>query len=244
MRLRYQLIAALFTFAAFLSSAFAGEPDASKFGGVLSKYVSGGKVDYEGLRGDRADLDAYIKSVGSASGDLSLAFYLNAYNALVLAALLDSGPALPTNVIDLKGFFDAKKYKVAGKDVTLNELEGNARKTFKDARVHFAFNCGARSCPPLTSKIFTKDTVDKTLTDLTNKFLNGNGVKINKDKKEIQVTKLMDWYKDDFIANEGSIEAYLKKWVTDATKKAELEAALTEGYKITYQGYNWNPNKK
>lgn len=243
MSFRRTILATLIAFVAMISSAFA-DPSADKLGSVLSKYVSGGKVDYEGLRADRADLDAYLKTVSTASGTLSLAFYLNAYNAIVLGALIDSGSALPVNVTDLKGFFETKKHKVAGKDMTLNELESYARKTYKDARVHFAFNCGAKSCPPLPNKIFTEATLDKTLTDLTSKFLNGSGVKIDDAKKTIAVTKLMDWYKQDFVDNEGSIEAYIKKWVTDPTKKAALETALSAGYTITYQGYNWNPNKK
>lgn len=225
----------------FVPRAFA-DPDTKKYGALLNKYVSAGKVDYDGLAADRADLDAYLKSVASASGKLSMAFYLNAYNALVLAALLDNGQ--PAKVLDVKGFFDAKKYTVAGKSMTLNDLEGFIRETYKDARIHFALNCGAMSCPPLFNKPFTESTLDKTLQSLTTKFLNGSGVKIDDAKKEIRVTKLMEWYGQDFIDNEGSLENYLKKYITDETKKAALESALSSGYKITFQFYNWAINKK
>lgn len=222
----------------------AASPDTASFAAVLTKYVADGRVDYAALRADRASLDAYLKSVEAASSEPGLADSLNAYNALVLAALLDSGPFLPKNVTDLKGFFDAKQYRVAGKNVTLNALEGQVRTTFKDARVHFAFNCGAMSCPPLPSVPFDAKTVDAALTERTTAFLNGKGVRIDDARKTIAVTKLMDWYKQDFVDNAGSLEGYLRKFVTDPAKKAALEAALTAGYTVSFQSYDWRPNQK
>lgn len=217
--------------------------DHAKWGSVLQAHVSGGKVDYAAIEAGRADLDAYVAAVGAASGEQPMGFYLNAYNALVVKALVDEA-ALPTNVTDLKGFFDARKYTVAGQSMTLNELETKVRKTWNDPRVHFALNCGARSCPPLKAVPFPEDAaaLDKVLGDLTSAFLDGSGLTVDDAKKEIQVTKLMDWYKDDFVQKEGSLDAFLKKWVRDAAKKGQLEAALANGYAITYKFYDWKPN--
>jgi hypothetical protein len=217
------------------------EIDHSKLGMLLSKHVSAGRVDYEGVKKDREILAAYLKSLENAKPS-GLADTINAYNALVIAALVEQ-PALPRQVIDLKGFFDAKKHKVFGKEQTLNDLENGARASSKDARVHFAFNCGAKSCPPLPSKPFDDATLDATLTQLTQSFFNGGGLRIADDKRELQVTKLMDWYKQDFVENTGSLEAYLKKFVT-GEKRKQLEKALADGYKISFQDYNWEPNRK
>jgi hypothetical protein len=211
----------------------------SSYDKLLTKYVSGSRVDYEGIKAERSILDDYLKKVGSASGDLKMAFYLNAYNALVLAAILDNNQ--PAKVTDVKGFFDAKTHKVAGKTLTLNQLEDYIRSTYKDPRIHFALNCAARSCPPLYGKAFSDSNLESVLTTLTSTFLNGSGVKLDEAKKQIKVTKLMDWYGKDFVAKEGSVEAYLKKWVTDKTKKAALDAG---GYAIAFQGYDWTLNKK
>lgn len=251
MNLRTALVAA-FTFAVAAPIAHADISHA-KLGTVLSKYVSGGKVDYVGLRADQTDLDEYLKLVASAPtpGAKEMAFYINAYNALVLKAIVKQDP-LPKNVTDDKAFFEKTKYKVAGKDMTLNEIEAKVRKEFKDARVHFAFNCGAQSCPPLPSTPFDDKTIDATLTKLTQAFLNGRGVKIDDAKKEIQVTKLMDWYGTDFaetlkdpsLAKDKAAIKFSEIYLTDAKKKTSFDAAVTAGYKVTYQGYNWNPNAK
>jgi hypothetical protein len=249
MNLRNAIVAA-FTFIVAAPLAHADISHA-KLGEVLKKYVSGGKVDYTGLAADQSTLDAYLKEVAGASGKLPMSFYINAYNALVLKALANQNP-LPKNVTDLKGFFDATKYTVAGKSVTLNDIENGVRKEYKDARIHFAFNCGAKSCPPLPGTPFDEKTIDATLTKLTQNFLNGGGLKIDDTKKEIYVTKLMDWYGKDFSETLGDPAKDIKvaatefatKYVTDATKKASLEAAIKAGYTVKYLGYNWNPNAK
>jgi hypothetical protein len=219
--------------------------DHTKLGTVLKADVSGGKVDYVAMKASPADLDAYVASVAAASGTQKLGFYLNAYNALVMKALIAEAQ-LPVKVTDISGFFDNKKYTVAGKSMTLNELETFVRTTWKDPRIHFALNCGAVSCPPIYAAVFPEDdaALDMVLTDLTSKFLNGNGLLIDDAKKELQITKLMDWYKDDFVAKEGSIENFLKKYVTDPTKKAQLEAGIAAGYTVTYRFYDWRPNAK
>lgn len=226
------------------SSAFAF--DHSKLSTLLGSTVSGGKVDYEAVRAKSADLNAYLASIATASGTQSLGFYINAYNALVLDALVDSGPALPAKVTDLPGFFDAKKYTVAGKSVTLNELENGVRAQYKDARIHFAFNCGAKSCPVLRSTAWPEDeaALSKALDDATTSFLNGTGLTVDTTKKELQVTKLMDWYGQDFKDNTGTIQAYLTKFVKDPTKAAALQAGIAANYTVTYQFYNWAPNSK
>ncbi|GDX79031.1 DUF547 domain-containing protein [Deltaproteobacteria bacterium] len=220
--------------------------DHGKLDALLKAHVSGGKVDYEAVRAKEPELDAYLASVGSASGTQPTGFYINAYNAIVLDALIDSGSALPAKVTDLAGFFDKTKHRVAGKELTLNELEGMVRTSTKDARVHFAFNCGARSCPSLRASAWPEDAaaLDSALTAATTSFFNGSGLKIDDAKKELQVTRLMEWYADDFKANTGTIEAFLTRSVTDTTKAAALKAAIANGYKVTFQFYNWEPNRK
>lgn len=218
------------------------DPDTAKYSALLGKHVAKGLVDYEGLRKDRAALDEYLKAVADAHGEHGLAFWLNAYNATVLASLLDSGPKLPDQVLDLKGFFDARKHKINGAEQTLNELEGFVRKQWKDARVHFAFNCGAQSCPPLLARAFVDDKLNATLEQLTQDFLDGPGIVLDPAAKELRVTRLCEWYKDDFTAKDGSLEAFLRKHVRDGKKLDALDPG--QGWKITFQPYDWKPNAR
>jgi len=220
----------------------APDPDASKYSALLVQYAENGQLDYEGLRKDRAALDEYLKAAADARGEHGLAFWINVYNASVIRDLLDSGKKLPAKVTDLKGFFDAQKHKVNGAEQTLNELEGFVRKQWKDPRVHFALNCGARSCPPLLGRAFGEEKLGATLDELTRTFLDGPGLMLDEAKKELRATKLLDWYKDDFVGKDGSLEAFLRKHVTDGKKLAALDPK--SGWKLAFQDYDWTPNAR
>ena len=90
----------------------------------LKKNVENG-VNYAAVKND-ASLDALIKTI--AEIDLSNvdainkeAFYINAYNLLVINAAAKSYPL--ASVQDIAGFFDTKKHTVSGERTTLNDLE-------------------------------------------------------------------------------------------------------------------------
>jgi len=220
----------------------APDPDTAAYSALIQKHVAKGLVDYEGLRGERKALDEYLKAAADARGEHGLAFWINVYNASVIRDLLDSGKKLPAKVTDLKGFFDAQKHKVNGAEQTLNELEGFVRKQWKDPRVHFALNCGALSCPPILARAFSDEKLDATLDTLTRTFLDGPGLVLDESKKELRATKLFDWYKDDFVAQDGSLEAFLRKHVTDARKLAALDPK--GGWKLASQESDWTPNAR
>src|SRR5688500_11137642 len=64
---------------------------------VLDLYVRDGLVYYRALKSDRARLDSFVASLASASLDGAppaeqIAFWLNAYNAIVLKTVIDQYP--------------------------------------------------------------------------------------------------------------------------------------------------------
>ena len=64
---------------------------------ILDLYVRDGFVYYRALKAERAKLDNYLAalasaSVDSSSNDQQVAFWLNAYNALVLRTVVDHYP--------------------------------------------------------------------------------------------------------------------------------------------------------
>jgi len=216
--------------------------DHKPFDALLSKYVHKKNVKYSELKAsekDYAKLKAYVAAVGEAkvegSREAQYAFYINAYNALVISAVLDAWPV--ENVMKLDGFFKKTEHKVAGKMMTLDHLEHKIiRPTFKDARIHFALNCAAKSCPPLKKTAFTAKNVERLLEANTKAFL----PKATKfDGETVTTSKLLEWFADDFIADEGSVANYLAKYIPErATFLKSGEA------KITFSEYNWALNGK
>jgi len=229
-----------------LLSLPAGSALAFSHGGfdrILRTYVKSGRVDYGGIKENaRARLDAYVTALAqvrltSMSRNERLAFYLNAYNALVIKAVVDRWPEIES-VIKIKGFFDRFRYRVAGRELTLNQLENEViRPTFADPRIHFALVCAARSCPPLRARAFRARGLGRVLDRLARGFVNSwRGVR--KRGERFRVSKLFKWYAQDFVREAGSVGAYLaryhRKWAGE----------LGEAKDLGFLGYSWTLNKK
>ncbi|MDQ6764910.1 MAG: DUF547 domain-containing protein, partial [Verrucomicrobiota bacterium] len=161
-----------------------------------------------------------------------LAFYVNAYNAWILHEALAKYPT--KSVKDaLFTFFTSKRIKVAGEQTSFNALEKETiRSKFGDPHVHFALNCASRSCPPLSREAFQGGTVDAQFETLAKAFVNSErGVRFAAGSNSAQLSKIFDWYKDDF-RDGGPIEFINKRRTTP----------LPKDVKISYQDYDWSLN--
>jgi len=77
-----------------------------------------------------------------------------------------------------------------------------------DYRIHFALNCGAKSCPPIA--FYTLEKLDKQLDEATYSFIISETT-IDMNNKTISTSKLMYWYRGDFGDTRG-IKETLKKF--------------------------------
>jgi len=202
---------------------------------VLKAHLKKGRMDYAALKKDaaaRKDLDAFVAAVGTMPEAEPLSSWINAYNALVIHSVLQHYPIKSVN--DVPGFFKSIKYKVAGKQRTLDDVEnGVIRPRFKDARVHVALNCGAVSCPELPATAFDEATMDKQLTALAKAVVNGGQHVAVKDGK-LEMSVLFGWFKDDFVRDAGSLLAWFKRYAdTDDLKNLPDDAPVVE------RPYDW-----
>jgi hypothetical protein len=236
---RLALIAAptLILLAAGSAAAF----DHAPFDGLLRAHVRGGRVDYAALKARGArELDAYLAAVARAelrglSRPAQLAFYLNAYNALVIGEVVRRWPGI-RSVKAVAGFFDKQRHRVAGASLTLNDLENKLiRPRFKDARIHFALVCAARSCPPLPSRAFDPRTLEQTLDGLARDFIRSPaGVRIAGG--ELRASRLFEWYEADFRESAGSVLGYLARY-------HPLGKQLASGkLRLAFLDYDWALN--
>lgn len=182
---------------------------------VLKKHVADtGEVDYRALRSEQADLDAYIDSLAlvspkshssrfSGSGE-RLTYWINAYNALVLKGVIVAYPVASVMAIVNEGwFFREQKFVVGGVEMTLDHLENSIiRPEFRDARIHFAINCAAASCPQLENRAFYGPTLDQRLEAATKRFARtASQVRIDRDARIVYLSKIMEWFAPDFQAD-------------------------------------------
>ena len=209
---------------------------------LLRRFCQGGRVDYGGIhREARSELDGYVKHLGShkppRDKKARLAFYLNAYNALVIKKVVDGWPGFK-GVKTVPGFFKRLQHTVGGRKVTLDQLENKIiRPTFKDPRIHFALVCGARSCPPLRCRAFAGGSLDKVLEALTRRFINSS-LGVREEGQKFHISRLFEWYKEDFVAASGSVGKYLSRY-----HKTHAEA-LAGQKTFSYQPYSWTLNKR
>lgn len=204
----------------------------------LKKHVVSGQVDYEAIKAEPTELNALVKTIGSftpGSGDAGKAFWLNAYNILVIKNVVDHYPI--AKPLDVPGFFDKVTFKIAGSTMTLSDIENKkVRPTYKDARVHFALVCAAKSCPPLMTGAFLPSKVESQLETLTKTAMNSKSfIKVNDATKTVEISQILDWYKDDFLAVTKTQLDYVNKYRT---------TPIPTTYKVGFYEYNWALNVK
>jgi hypothetical protein len=203
----------------------------------LKKHVKNGKVDYNAISKNSSELNTIVENASKVKIKVSdakkyQAFWINVYNLAVIKGLVENYPT--KSPLDDKGFFDKTKYYLAGQKVTLNEIENELlRAKFKDPRFHFVLVCGALGCPPLISEAYFPETLDQQLTEQTRKAINGDFIKVS--KKNVQVSEIMKWYKEDFTMNGTSEIDFINQY---RTEKISAKA------KISYFPYNWTINKQ
>lgn len=204
------------------------------FDKFLNDNIKGSNVDYKGMVGDRLALEKYLQILADNpvqsnwSKSKKMAYWINAYNAFTIKLILNNYPIKSITKLDNGKPWDRKWIKLGGKTLSLNDIENNIlRPQFNDARIHFAVNCAAKSCPPIWNHAWTASNLNSTLDKRAKAFINGKLNTISAD--HIQVSKIFDWYKADF----GNLIEYLNKY---STTKINADA------KIDYVEYDWSLN--
>ena len=214
--------------------------DHSTFDTILSRRVADGLVDYAALRQhDGKELNAYLDRLAAVDvealpRDERLAYYLNLYNATMIRAVLDRLRAGYTPAENDYAVFKEKLVRLpGGRATSLNDLEHEIiRKQFKDPRIHVALVCAARSCPPLLSRAYRADDLEEVLEANMKRFVNDpSRNRIDDQKKELRLSKIFEWYADDF-GGKAAIPDYISRY-------AGRDVA---GYRISYLDYDWTLN--
>lgn len=230
--MKYLIFSVFFSFSAFVSIA---QPSHEAFDALLKKHVSAdGKVNYKNFQADKVALDSYIKKLAdnapqdSWSKNDKLAYWINAYNALTIKTIILNYPLSKITDLDAGKTWDVKRFTLGGKKLSLNDIENTILRPMGDARIHFAINCAAKSCPPLLNKAFTAANVNDLLESRTKSFINSsaNTLKTN----EIKVSKVFDWYGKDF----GNLVVFINKY-------AKTQVSSTA--KISFSEYDWRLNE-
>jgi hypothetical protein len=206
---------------------------------LLKNYVQDGKVDYRALADDTQSLEALYQQIGEVSLEgvsdtEKKAFYVNAYNIITIYQVVQHYPV--SSPMDIPGFFDKIKHQVAGETFTLNELEkGRLFKQYFDPRLHFVLVCAAESCPQLVSYAYQPDKLDRQLEERTRQVLNDpDFIRLKPAKNEVAVSKIFEWYGEDFLQEAPSLTAYINRY---------REKPIPSRYDVSFYEYSWQLNQ-
>jgi hypothetical protein len=187
-----------------------------------------------------AEIDLDQLSEQLDSDKKRLAFWVNIYNAFIMDVLKDA----PQKYEDRGAFFKAEQMTIAGEEVSFDDIEhgvirssviklswGYLSKWFvskwerklrterRDYRIHFALNCGAKSCPPVA--IFDDKTVNDDLEKISKQYLTRIS-EYKPSENKVITTPLMSWFRGDF-GGKGGAKEILKKFKIIPNTDVEIE---------------------
>ena len=127
---------------------------------------------------------------------LSKSFHLRAPKIYTEKSIIIAGLSLSLDLIE-HGILRRYRYKYSlgyfPNIFTSNQIKKLAVDTI-DFRIHFALNCGAKSCPPI--RFYSTEDLEKQLDLATEAFLEKE-THINSEKKEVRITRLFLWFHKD-----------------------------------------------
>jgi hypothetical protein len=199
---------------------------------LLKKHVvpiAGGKasqVRYTGMAQERPALKAYLQELSNVDDTQfnrwtkpqQMAFLINAYNAYAVEKILTRYP-------NIKMSLDGIEHETL-------------RKHYKDPRVHYAVNCASVGCPMLREEAYVAVRLEEQLEAQARRFLSDRSRNRARDAK-LEVSKIFDWYKEDFEPRERYFAKYAK-FLSDDPAQQQLVA---EGKaRLSFLDYDWSLN--
>ncbi|HEY3124433.1 MAG TPA: DUF547 domain-containing protein [Thermoanaerobaculia bacterium] len=213
---------------------------------VLSKHVDErGRIDFAGLAKDPTDLHTFVAYVGVVSPPSDpasyptqsavLAYSLNAYNALAMYNVIESGIPPELGTIKFK-FFYKNKLLMGGQRISLYDLENKLVRPMGDPRVHFALNCMVQGCPRLPREPFEASRLDEQLDAAAKLFFSeARNVELRPEKKVVRFSEILRFYTKDFLAKAPTLIAYANQY--------RVEKIATD-WKVEFIPYDWKLNKQ
>src|SRR5436189_42646 len=180
---------------------------------ILDTYVRDGYVYYRALKLERAKLDGYVGSLATARidplpRDEQVAFWLNAYNALVLRTVIDHYPIAgrsadypQRSIRQIPGAFERLPHRVGGRTLTLDQIEQTILAPFNDPRLFLALGRGAVSSGRLRSEAYAGGQIEQQLVEVAHECLTRpECVQLDREGGKVSVNAVFSWREREFIA--------------------------------------------
>ena len=236
------------------------------FDTLLDLYVRDGLVYYRAFKADRGRLDGYVNALAAVAVDKlprneQLAFWLNAYNALVLRTVIDHYPIqgrsaeYPARSIrQIPGAFERLAHKVGGRTLTLDQIEQTILPPFNDPRVYLALGRGAVSSGRLRSEAYAAAQVEQQLIEVGNECLaRPECVQLDRESGKMSVNAIFSWREREFtaayadkappaFAGRSPIERAVVAFVQPRLLTTEKDFLAKNSFQMVYRKFDWSLN--
>jgi hypothetical protein len=235
------------------------------FDQLLDLYVRNGDVYYRALRAERSKLDGFVNLLATGAVDKlsrpeQIAFWLNAYNAIVLKTVIDHYPIQsrsseypPKSIRQIPGAFERLTHRVANRTLTLDQIEQTVLTDFHDPRVYFALGRGAVGSGRLRSEAFAPARIEEQLADVAGECVTrAQCVRIDREGGKVNVSSIFSWREKEFaayadkappeFANRSPIERAILAFVFPKLLPSEKEFLSKNTFQVVYTPFDWNLN--
>jgi hypothetical protein len=234
---------------------------------VLDLYVRDGFVYYRALKSDRVRLDRHVAALASASLDGrsredQIAFWLNAYNALVLRTVIDHYPITQQrskeyparSLRQVPGAFERTPHRVAGRTLTLDQIETTVLSQFDDPRLYLALGRGAVGGGRLRSEAFSAAALDRQLGEVATECTRrAQCVEIDRINNRIRATPIFSWREEAFtgaytdranarFSARSPIERAILAFIEPSLLTTEREFVEKNAFAMEFAPFDWTLN--
>ncbi len=234
---------------------------------VLDTYTRDGYVYYRALKSDRSQLDQFVRALDLPAAEVDawprdeqLAFWINAYNALVLQTVIDKYPIKgtskdypDTSIRQIPGSFEQLTHRVAGRALTLDAIEKTIIAPMGDARALLALGRGALGSGRIRSEAYRAGRLDDQLEQAVSECaVRVNCFRIDRARNAVIVSPIFGWRQDAFIAsfaksgerwvNRSPIEQAVVGMAAPKLFQDEREFLLQNTFQFTYGAFDWRLN--
>ena len=196
-----------------------------------------GKIKYSSLKKSPGELFYILKNVetlkiDSLSNETKIAFWINAYNLLVIKNVIDNYPVRSINL--LEDFF-SKRFQIANAQYSLSEIENRVKSLVADPGRHFVLSDSTISGQKLLNAAYLPDSVLYQLQyEMKTAINKPDFFKIISDSNSIELPSLFQLHKEDFVTLYFNQIDFLNVF---------LDKKLDKKLVILFKKYNWALNE-
>lgn len=201
--------------------------------------------------------------MASMNDDYKVAFVINVYNLMIKYSRTKFQPSTS---VQRSSYFTNVRVNIGGELFSFQDLENGILRSnalppyalatvFKtgdkrirhvvqkvDPRIHFALNCGAKSCPPV--KKFTAKDIQEELRIVALAFCEQeDNVRVDEASNELHLNMIFKWYRPDFASSLADLPQSLLPYLLNE-RKVSLQNMIESGrkIKIKFNTYDWSSN--